>query len=202
LFLAINKPKSMWQLAKELNKSYGNIHQTIKTLMKMEGVKVEKTRRSSKNPKINVEYYGLTTRGLINLFIINKNSWNYIDQIADQQKDKLLTFQKWSLFKNAGLKEELIRYFQSSIESLVLFYATKSMLNISVSFRNEEDGKTAIDATTLFIPLLAPEQKRNEAWAKLCKQDEELRQFVDSQFRREEQEYQRIHTIKTWWTNL
>jgi DNA-binding MarR family transcriptional regulator len=32
--IAIHGPKSMWELASELNKSYGNIHNTVKKLTK------------------------------------------------------------------------------------------------------------------------------------------------------------------------
>lgn len=64
-FLARNKPASKWEITKTLKKSYGNTHATIQQLLNRNLIKVGYIKPSAKNPKIEVEYYELTFKGLI-----------------------------------------------------------------------------------------------------------------------------------------
>lgn len=106
--IAVNGPKSMWELASRLNKSYGNIHDTVKKLTKEKEKMIEpiRTEPSSKNPKIQVEYYDINIWGLF--FILqHEKILEYIDEIAARQKDKLIIFEKWDFFKERGVEKNL-----------------------------------------------------------------------------------------------
>jgi len=102
LYLTCNKANK-WEIAQKLNKSYSNIHSTIKQLLRQNLICVSHRKRSSKNPKIDVEYYTVTFQGLITA-LVQPESLKYADQIAEQQEKLLpLIFGKWQHFKNSGV---------------------------------------------------------------------------------------------------
>lgn len=196
LLLAKSKPKNMWQIAKALDKSYGNIHQTMKKLMEFKYVKVEKKRKSRKNPKIEVEYYGVTIRGLVDLLLINTRAWSYIDQIADQHKDKLLIFQKWGLFDKEKLKATIIGNFKDTLVSLVRFKWSERVFFGSARGLTDSALARIIDSMTLgchyvrgFKKVKHKEEfKSYLAILKVCKRDPELSKFVDAELKFFEQD--------------
>ena len=64
--LAISKePLSKYQLEKHVDKTYSNIFETTKKLLKDCWIQVEKTEPNRRNPGQNVEYYRLTKIGIL-----------------------------------------------------------------------------------------------------------------------------------------
>src|SRR5208337_736180 len=88
VLLTTSEPKSKWQIKKELGKSYGNVHETIKILLREGMVRIEKSEHSTRNPKIDVEYYGLTICGLIRVLATEEKP-EILDKIAETQKTLL-----------------------------------------------------------------------------------------------------------------
>lgn len=119
-----------WELAKKLGKSYSNIHKTIYQLLKHELIRVAKTKPSIKNPKVEVEYYDSTLKGLF-MILKNPRLWKNIDKITDYHKDKLEMFREWKNFTQAEkecIKKELGNWYTDqtiplSLDRIALFYS-------------------------------------------------------------------------------
>jgi len=106
--LGTSEPKSKWQIMKELGKSYGNVHESIKILLREGMVKIQDSQHSARNPKIDVEYYGLTVHGLI-IILPGETRPSYFDKIAETQKAKLPEiFNKWLFFEQNSVKAFVI----------------------------------------------------------------------------------------------
>ena len=114
--IAQNGEKSKWQIKEALNVSYAGIHKNIPSLIKNGLIKKVKEEPSAKNPKITVEYYDLTARGLLNILVYANPE--ELDKIAEAQKDKLLLFKVWRVFEENGLKDHIIKLMQRSLEAL------------------------------------------------------------------------------------
>ena len=84
-FLARKTEANRWQIKKQLRVSYSNVYNAIEGLLKDKLIRISKTKRSAKNPKIDVDYYQLTFIGLLT-GISRKGIWKYIDEVANAQK--------------------------------------------------------------------------------------------------------------------
>ena len=108
LHLARHGESNKWEMSKELGVAYSNIHRIIKKLLKEKYIYVTKTEEAARNPWIKVEYYDLTFSGLM-LCLLDKRSYQFIDEIAKQQDEEFpLLFGKWSYFEEKGIKKEVV----------------------------------------------------------------------------------------------
>ena len=115
LYLARKGKSNKWEMSKKLGMAYSNIHRIIKKLLKEKYIYVAKTKNSSRNPWISVEYYDLSFSGFMACLLDNR-SWKFIDEIAKQRAEEFpLLFGKWSFFKEKGIKEEVTNRFTGAL---------------------------------------------------------------------------------------
>jgi predicted transcriptional regulator len=203
-FLVQNQPHSTREIAKALNKNYRSINNMIQQLLSSNFVKVEFKKPSSKNPKIEVEYYGLTLIGLLNTLLLDKEVWNQIDVIAEKNYRKLLVFRKWPLFVFRSLRKEIISSFQDTLRSLVHARATASLEWYDMKYG---DLAEKIDAYVLGSPALTlPRQRMNELFGdrfsriwQTCKEDPQLRIFLEHEIqKRKKWTREKLDAVEKW----
>lgn len=203
-FLARNRPHSVWEIAKALNKSYGKTHNTIQQLLDSDFIKIEYKKPSSRNPKTEVEYYGLTLRGLLNTLLLDKEVWKQIDVIADKHSDRLLVFRKWPLFVLRNVRKEIVSSFQLTLRSLVYAQTTASLEWYDMKYT---DLAEMIDAYVLGSPALAlSKQRMNELFGdrflriwRACKEDPKLKTFLEHEIQnRKKWTLEKLDAVKKW----
>jgi DNA-binding Lrp family transcriptional regulator len=203
-FLAQNKPHSTREIANALNKDYRSTNNMIQQLLSSNFVKVEFKRPSSKNPKIEVEYYGLTLVGFLNTLLLDKEVWNQIDVIAEKHYRKLLVFRKWPLFALRNTRKEIVSSFQHTLRSLIYARTTPSLEWYDMKYG---DLAEKIDAYVLGSPALTlPRQRMNELFGdrflriwQTCKEDPQLRMFLEHEIQnRKKWTRQKLDAVKKW----
>ena len=203
-FLAKNKPHNTWEIAKALNKSYRSINNMIQQLLDSDFIKIEYKKPSSKNPKIEVEYYGLTLPGLLNTLLLDKEVWKQIDVIADKHSDRLLVFRKWPLFVLRNMRKEMVSSFQHTLRSLAYAQATASLEGYDMKYA---DLAEKIDAYVLGSPALTlPKQRMNELFGdrflriwQACKEDPQLKIFLKHEIQdRKRWTREKLDAVKKW----
>jgi len=203
-FLAQNKPHSKREIAKALNKSYGKTHNAIQQLLDSDFVKIEYKKTSSKNPKKEEEYYGLTLQGLINTLLLNKEVWKQIDVIAEKHSDRLLVFRKWPLFVLRNVRKEIVSSFQLTLRSLVHAQATASLEWCDMKYTGLAE---MIDAYVLGSPALTlSKQRMNELFGdrflriwQVCKEDPKLKTFLEHEIQnRKKWTREKLDAVKEW----
>lgn len=203
-FLAQNQPHSTREIAKALNKDYRSTNNAIQELLGSNFVKVELKKPSSKKPKVEVEYYGLTLVGLLNTLLLDKELWNQIDVIAEKNYRKLLVFRKWPLFIFKNVRKEIVSSFQHTLRSLVYARTTASLEWYDMKYG---DLAEKIDAYVLGSPALAlPRQRMNELFGdrflriwQTCKEDPQLRIFLEHEIQnRKKWTQEKLDAVKKW----
>jgi len=203
-FLAQNRPHSTWEIAKALNTGYRSTNNIMQQLLDSNFIKIEYKKPSSKNPKIEVEYYGLTLPGLLNTLLLDKEVWKQIDVIADKNSDRLLVFRKWPLFVLRNMRKEMVSSFQLTLRSLVYAQGTASLDWYDMKY-TDLAGK--IDAYVLGSPALTlPKQRMNELFGdrflriwQACKEDPQLKIFLKHEIQdRKRWTREKLDTVKKW----
>jgi len=203
-FLAQNKPHNTREIAKALNKGYRSTNNMIQQFLDSNFIKIEYKKPSSKNPKIEVEYYGLTLLGLLNTLLLDKEVWKQIDVIADNNSDRLLVFRKWPLFVLRNMRKEIVSSFQLTLRSLVSAQATASLEWYDMKYT---DLAEKIDAYVLGSPALTlPKQRMNELFGdrflriwQACKEDPQLKIFLKHEIQdRKKWTREKLDTVKKW----
>jgi len=203
-FLAQNRPHSTWEIAKALNKGYRSTSNMIRQLLDSNFVKIEFKKPSSKNPKIEVEYYGLTLPGLLNTLLLDKEVWKQIDVIAEKHSDRLLVFRKWPLFVLRNMRKEIVNSFQLTLSSLACEKATANLEWYDMKYT---DLAEKIDSYVLGSPALTlPKQRMNELFGdrflriwQTCKEDPELKIFLKREIQdRKKWTRERLDAVKKW----
>lgn len=116
-YLTENTEANRWQISQETNRSYSSVHETIKKLIDYKLVQITKMEPSKKNPKIEVEYYGLTKIGLLHTLTLRGPS--DIDKIAETHRDKLLFFKKWHLIEDNRAKRFIAKEFIAGLHEVL-----------------------------------------------------------------------------------
>ncbi|MDH5376510.1 MAG: hypothetical protein OEZ21_07745 [Candidatus Bathyarchaeota archaeon] len=203
-FLAQNKPHSTWEIAKALNKGYRSTNNMIQQLLDSNFIKIEFKKPSSKNPKIEVEYYGLTLPGLLNILLLDKEVWKQIDVIAEKHSDRLLVFRKWPLFVLKNMRKEIVSSFQLTLSSLACAKATANLEWYDMKYT---DLAEKIDSYVLGSPALTlPKQRMNELFGdrflriwQTCKEDPQLKIFLKREIQdRKKWTRERLDAVKKW----
>jgi hypothetical protein len=119
--------------------------------------------------------------------------------------DMFLTFKKWPLFVQAGLKDQMLSLVKSSIEVNFEDFRVvyRKEFPFKSVFNHMEKVRELIDSGILYVNTLLP---KNKLLARVCKQDSELRRFVEAQLDGEIQEAEktrlRLQDWREWWKNL
>lgn len=119
-YIAINNRASRWQISQNTKKSYSNIHKSVKTLLKMELIEVVGVEPSKKNPKLEVEYYTLTRKGLMLMLCLmtEDSAKNVLGVIAENYGNACLIFKKWALFKQKNVEHIVVKRVINSLSFL------------------------------------------------------------------------------------
>jgi hypothetical protein len=197
--------KNKWELKKDLKKSYGNIHQTVENLKEQGMIFVKSKEKSAKNPAIDVEYYDLCIGGLFQV-VSTPAALQYIDEIANKQRNKAIVFKKWDYFKQKGVDKNLKDAFRfiSGAMDLLVKQATllpSPSLNIETGWSNKqvqyffdsgtfgfflwENARAALRQAPSLFSLYIP------IW-KACKSDAELSKWFNEQLDRVRNNYREI----------
>ena len=201
--LAKNKEQNKWQIKKVLKKSYGNIHVTIQGLKDKGLLEVYRTKKSAKNPNQQVEYYGLTFRGLENALILDSSLWNEIDQVAKTHADKLLVFKKWDFFEKEGLKETVKKSLRSTLKEMYKVLMLLSLVGFEPTLFHKSD---VVDAMTLGCYSAASmglkQPKIHSKIMACCRKDKELSDFIVSKLKELKQQaegqLEKIEEVVKW----
>lgn len=219
LHIAKHKQANKYEISQSLNKSYSSIYNGINCLLEHKLVKVQRTEPGEKNPKIEVDYYALTLSGLLVTFDYTP-TWNYIDQIAEKQADKLpLIFGKWQFFINKGVRDKVAKRFEGAVLS-ELWNLTKETIRFVESeetkkgieiFRKEKmtsvlDLERTLTVNTLMFSYVWPPSFKLEKyydeeleWTKILMQDSDLADFWFKEAEELLDLYKGyVHNIESW----
>lgn len=227
LHLARHGESNKWEIAQCIRKSYSNVYNSIKKL-KPFLIRVSKTAPSRKNLKLDVEYYEMTFLGLLTC-LRSEESWQYIDEIAKQQRDQLpLIFGKWSFFEKKEVKSRVIKRLKAKVlmigtsqEKDILDHkdlfekANLDMKAYAEFFREIDEALIASDSkrekhvkrdiTKTVLGLKPPflHGKELTKFISVFKEDRELREYIHNEIARIEDDYVRylrnIKSWKSWW---
>jgi len=194
-FLAKNPKASLYKIARDTGVNRVKVARKIeqyKLTGKAELLKMEKGKRNAKN-------YSFTFGGVISYFmvVIEPEEWKNIDKIAESYPNMLLTFKKWHLFKEAGLRNQILPHLRRAFESIQLFLMVTVLARTPAAL-GDKKLRLMLDGMVLFIPLLVEGEER-EALMRLYKKDGELRKFIDRSFGVYEKNYERLQNAKTSW---
>jgi hypothetical protein len=188
LLLATDAPKSRWGIKNILRKSYGNVHETVKVLLTEYLINKVKSNRSSKNPKLKVDYYDLTNLGLLRV-LSNSDASESIDKIAEKHKDKLLLFRKWPFFRQTGRIEfikTMISHFPRFHQSTVRLASLLGTAEVKIGDKQAEEMINSW-VFGLFMwnnPNVSIKENQDlfaiywKIW-EVCKQESELKEFLE-----------------------
>jgi len=136
LYLARYGERNKWQIARDLEKAYSNIHAAMRRLVAKDFIYISSRKAGKKNNQFKVKYYKLALAGFFTVLLFNKRSWEYIDEIAQQQANWLpLIFGKWSFYSKKGLKDEVTRRLRIAL--LKVSDPVKNALDSLESIRKE-----------------------------------------------------------------
>lgn len=204
-YLATHISQNKWQLSKKLEKSYGNVHASMKKLLEKDPslIKLAVTRKSKTNPKMSVDFYGLTLHGLIEALLANLDLWKETDSIAKIHEKKLLIFEKWKFFEEEGLTDNITKALQITLASIV-----KTQVQVQLSFGKkmkwtEEELRDLVDSMTLGCYEIRTSKDPSEFYLKIleaAKKDEDLWKFIEEELQQFEdialKQVDRIKKIK------
>ncbi|MHA1711543.1 MAG: hypothetical protein ACTSUS_05715 [Candidatus Freyarchaeota archaeon] len=198
--LAREGPKSKWQMKKATGKSYGNIHETVKTLLDQGLIIKKKTRPSEKNPKMDVEYYDLTLPGLISLLsdvrlwngVFENDKYDEIDMIIKRNKHLHPLFQKWDHLSRNIQKHELMGALLATVRCI---HVEKVQAHVRT---NLKDAFTDLFFSLILEPsFYTTIQVDMNGWIKAIKGDDDLRKHILNRLRANKEFYQRSIKVFT-----
>jgi len=184
------KQVNRWELSKELDKSYANIHSNINKLQEEGYIKVAEIKPSEKNPNMQVEYYRLTFRGLV--FALGQiTTTEELEKTAKLYKDELLVFREWDSFKAHGATEEIMENVKvyscleppPTVTYGVNMWELAARNRFSAGIPGEEIRQTMNEwLLGVYFPILIEKRKRT---IETIKDNQTLRDFVNEKFKNE-----------------
>ncbi len=165
---------------------------------------VKSKEKSAKNPAIDVEYYDLCIGELFQV-VSTPAALQYINEIANKQRNKAIVFKKWNYFKQKSVNKNLKNAFRfiSGAMDLLVKQATllpSPSLNIETEWSNKQ-VQYFFDAATLGFFLWenaraalrqAPSLFSLYIPKKTCKSDAELSKWFNEQLNRVRNNYREI----------
>lgn len=154
--LAIHTPSNKWEISRTTKKSYSSIHKTVRDLLKLGFIRITNTKPSKKNPKLEVEYYTLTSIGLLFTLCCPIDA-KLISTIAKNYKNACFTFRKWTLFEREHvdhivvnrIKKAFLRAPTNTIPNMLKYQRT--LLETFASATTNEDAGIIIKALDEFV---------------------------------------------------
>lgn len=163
--------------------------------------RTEPSEKGGKERKI----YSLTYKGL--WLALNRNigrNQEDMETIINTHFDKLLTFKKWPLFKQAGIDKIILLFLEKGLWTLEKqIYLTSRILPEYpiISFESEEAWRESVD-TVILYPLIA-DPSYVESFMAVCKSDKELSAFVEGFLTKQldvlQEEVCRLKEVKAIW---
>jgi len=186
LYLATHNEGNKWEIARDLRKSYSNVHGAMKKLLNHKLIYTTSKRKSEKNPFMDVEYYGLSLSGLL-VSLCEEEIWNQIDSVAKKHPDKLLVFKKWQFFSQENLKEIIIENLKLAMElNLRMRLSMDVFFHKPIEIKNMSAFLAVFDSMVLGCYPFVYSGARDERTLKIikvCKRDPELRSFLEDRLK-------------------
>lgn len=185
---ALNKEVHQYNLNKEIGVSYRTTLRVLHSLEELGELRIVRKEQSEKQGKER-NVWAINLEGLLDLLMLDEESWKQIDLIAEAHQDKLLIFKKWRFFQREDLTPLITRGLNRALQSIA-----RGQLSLMVSFQSrmnftEEKLRKVIDSMTLGCYALRDLKnfKDNNLYSEIlkvlraCKKDEELHNFVTSE---------------------
>lgn len=196
-FLALNKEMSQYDLTHEIGVDYTSILRQLKKLEDEDKVKVLRTERSNEEGKTK-KIYSLTFLGVVQLFL----NWNNKDvetiDVVSVAKNYpnigLLSFKKFPVFKKAGLEYLFGEYIKKGF--LRAFRKGITLQKFLKPRRTEENLETMIDRNILTDSVII---EKNTFFIEVCKNDPELKQFIEAEFERKMEDFYSYKNARELW---
>jgi len=196
-YLAIHNHANKWQIAKDMKKSYSNIHKTIKELLRIGIIKITRVQPGTKNPKIEVEYYTLTPTGLLLALcsVTEATKESVWGLIAKNYRNTCLTFKKWPLFEQKHIEHIVVKRLKDTLSFIhflvtdVYRYlgdkevATILTTHVTQTFDFLDEAVFALNLRVLIARFKFPEElaedlQETQMFLSTIIEDEELRKYV------------------------
>jgi len=180
-------------------KEFRNISETSfkRDLNALESAGYLKSKRGPRNAKS----YSLTFLGVVQIFLNWNNKkieTNEIIQIVDNYPDVgLLSFKKFPVFKKAGLESLAANYVAKGF-----FRAFRKWLTIQEYLKSglvEENFETVIDRSIITDSIIID---KNKEFTEVCKNDSELKHFIEVDFKRRRMEFNAYEDAKNSWETI
>ena len=198
--LALNKETAQYDVPEKIGVHYTTVLRQLKQLKKLGKVKVVRTEASEKGGK-DKKIYSLTFLGMVQVFL----NWNNkevelkdVIKIAESYPDVgLLSFKKFPLFKKAGLTSLFAEYIKKGV-----FRAFRKWMRIQEYLKAglvEENLETVIDRSIITDSIIID---KNKEFREVCKNDSDLKQFIEVDFKRRRVEFNAYEDAKKSWNKI
>jgi len=184
----LNKEVYQYGLEKKIGVSYRTILRTLHELRELRLLRIVRKERSEKRGKER-NVWGITRRGLLQLLLLDEETWKQIALMAEVHPEKLLTFKKWKFFEKENLKETITTTLRITLMSIATLQLSLETFYFSKIELTEEELQKLVDSMTLGCYALrdlkgVKDKKLLDGYLKIlkaCKKDKELRSFVESE---------------------
>jgi len=207
--LATNKEFEQYNLPKATGLSYRTILRKLEPMEKSGLIKLVRTEPSEKGGK-EKKIYAITFRGLWfyfpELVTVKPYGKKQIEKIASTFPEMLLTFKKWNLFVEAGIKDQMMDILVAGLRDrhahfydMLRLFSTheiprEKMIELAVAL--EKDTRTNLDKLVIVGSLYIPQLR--DVLKQVYLKDKELLNFVLESIEKAKVEYRQIQETETF----
>ena len=194
--LATHKEFEQYKMKDATKLTYKTIIGALKKLEAsgLVSYKKEVSKKGGKEKKI----YALTNQGLLNVVLMD-SLWTdkkEVLKLINAHRDAFLCFNKWDLFKDAGLEDFMLQSLcASSLAVRNVFAAMSQQTEFSIPVTFD------LNRSVLFVPL-EHNGKTPEKLMCIYKKDAELSAYIEGEFKKSLTRYQRISLLKSKWDSV
>lgn len=208
--LAVHEEFEQYKIKQETKISYPTILKHIKDLEKREYIRLVRTEHSEKGGK-EKKIYKITFKGLVPALMIN-SSRGELEQIIKSHPDASLTFKKYPLFKKEGLSDFIVSVIHDVAKGVGMGAVLAEQYGYALIYSDETERRNELDKSFLYEPVFAyylgnardettPEALKLRAFVKFCKEDPEIKAFIDQEMTKEFQSLERLQSAKEGWNS-
>jgi DNA-binding PadR family transcriptional regulator len=187
------------EMDSDLGVTYRTLIRQLHFLKRLGLIRVVRTEPSSKKGK-EKNIYGLTVKGLYTLLASNLGQIANMERIFENSPHLLLTFEKWHLFKKAGLTDKIFSYIRDAALSMAGYQGMVTVLGANARLKDDKVLRFQLDYSILYAPLFGENEPR-EKLAEIYKNDVDLSRFIAECFKVDEEEHNKYLRVKELWLN-
>ena len=201
--LATHREMEQYKMPKETDLSYRTILRKLKILehKNVQQIKLLRTEPSEKGGK-EKKIYAITLIGMLHVLKEHPGvakDFDAVEKMIRGHPDMLLTFEKWPFFEKHGQEKAVLTYLGLALLDFFAETAISMLSGRRLEFRNMNEMRDYIDSHTL---LGSSDDRLRLEFLRTCKEDENLRNFIDKQLALRIENFKKVEADKVKWDKL